>query len=114
MVDPHKISLDVRGKICFDPEEPDRPPDCYVYQRTTPGWGNIPTDPRKSLQLRAYVIPADPRTPGQLAQRAKMRDGVAAWHALTPEQRQAWRSAGQAKALPPYNAFLSAYMRGPI
>lgn len=111
MADPHKITLAVRGKICFDPEEPDRPPGCYVYQRTAPGKGNIPTDPQRALQLRAWVIPFDPHTPAQVAQRATMRDGVAAWQALTPEAKAAWRAAGLARNLPAYNAFLSAYMK---
>ncbi len=111
MADPHTITLAVRGKICFDPEQPDRPPGCYVYQRTAPGKGNIPTDPARALQLRAWVIPADPRTPSQLAQRNTMREAVAAWQAMPQPARDAWRAQGLARNLPAYNAFLSAYMR---
>lgn len=111
MADPHAITLDVRGKLCFDPEQPDRPPGCYVYQRTAPGKGNIPTDPARALQLRAWVIPYDPRTPAQLAQRATMRAAVTAWQALPPPAREQWRDAGKNRGIPAYNAFLSAYMK---
>lgn len=114
VTDPHKLTLDVRGKLYFDPDGPDRGPGHYVYQRTRPGWGNIPEDKSGRLQLRRWVMPADPRTPAQLAQRARMTAGVAEWHALTPEARAAWKATGKARGIPAYNAFLSAYMRDNI
>jgi hypothetical protein len=111
MVDPHKITLDVRGKLYFDPEGPARGPGAYVYQRTRAGWGNIPEDKSGRLQLRRWVRPYDPHTPAQIAQRARMAAGVAAWHALSPEARAAWRAAGKQRGIPAYNAFLSAHMK---
>ena len=38
-----------------------------------------------------YVVSANPRTPAQQAQRAKMTAAVSAWQALSEAEKNAWR-----------------------
>lgn len=82
-----------------------------VYQRVAPGLGNVDSDPTGTQQRRALVTPTDPRTPAQLARRAKMADAVAAWHAATPEQRAAYNDAARVRRITAFNAFVSAFLR---
>jgi hypothetical protein len=63
-----------------------------VYQRTARGLGNVPNVPGRVLQRRAYVIPADPRTPIQRALRARLAAATAAWKTLPELDRTAWRA----------------------
>ena len=42
------------------------------------------------LHLRPHVTPADPKTPAQLAARARMAQASAAWKTLSPVNRAAW------------------------
>lgn len=50
---------------------------------------------RYGLIQRQYVIPKDPKTPGQLRSRANMGRFSAYWRVLTPEQSIAWRISGR-------------------
>ncbi|MBA7591869.1 hypothetical protein ES708_34038 [subsurface metagenome] len=53
---------------------------------------------------RQKPIPTDPKTDLQLAQRQKYKDAVAAWNALTPEEKDAWR--GVCPSLTSYQCFM--------
>lgn len=110
MTDPHRLSLTPRGSLNFCPAAPPRPCGRYVYQLTAYGKGNVPDDPTGRLQLRRWVMPADPRTPAQVAHRAAFAAAVAAWQSMPQEARDSWRIPGKARNLPAYNAFLSAYL----
>ena len=103
--------LDIRGKLTE--VTPGDPPTTttVVYQRVAQGLGNISNGGRYDRQRRAHVIPTDPRTPAQLALRAKFADAVAAWNALTPAEKRAWRLIGEGLNLPGYQAFISDFMR---
>ncbi len=58
---------------------------------------------------RQKPIPTDPKSPAQLAQRQLYRDAVDAWHALTPEQKEAWR--GVCPGLTAYQCFMSSQLK---
>lgn len=104
-------TLTISGTLSFCPTNPPRPCGKYVYQRVRAGLGNVAGVPLNNLQLRAHVIPYDPMTPAQLACRQRMRDAVAGWHLLTPEQKAQWRSAANLTMISPFNAYISAYLR---
>lgn len=72
--------------------DPQAPPVRMVLQRTAPGLGNVEGARERRLQLRAHVIPADPRTPAQLAQRAAFAAAQTAFYALSPGDRDALRA----------------------
>lgn len=74
------ISLDARGKLA----------DTLVFGN----WKGIPT-------VRQYVIPSNPRTSAQIAQRDLMAAHVAFFRAQLPraEDRDAWRLYATARAL---------------
>lgn len=108
MPPPPTYSLRARGTLTFTPHDPVRPPGRYVIQTVAPGLGNVASDPARATQIRAHVIPADPRTPAQLARRAALADAVNQWQALDPATRDYWTQVGAARRLPGYNAFLSA------
>jgi len=59
--------------------------------------------------VRKKPIPTDTRSPAQLAQRQKYRDAVTAWHALTAEEKAAWR--GQCPGLTAYQCFISSELK---
>ena len=72
-----------------------------VYQDTDPRFANSPTPSQPRRMVRSHTIPRDPRTPGQLAQREKMRLLPQMWRALTEAERNAYRQAAKTAA---YNA----------
>ena len=53
---------------------------------------------------RQKPIPTDPQTDLQLAQRQVYREAVAAWNALTPEEKEAYR--GVCPGLTPYQCYM--------
>jgi hypothetical protein len=105
-------ALQVLGKLTFEPTDPPRPPGAYVLQRVAPGRGNVAADPTGSLQVRRYVLGTNPRTPAQLALRARVRQGNVAWHALTPTEKADWTPKGAGRRITGYNAFISAWLLG--
>jgi len=58
---------------------------------------------------RKKPIPKDPKSPAQLAQRQTYKEAVAAWHSLTPEEKDAWR--GVCPGLTAYQCFMSYKIR---
>lgn len=58
---------------------------------------------------RQKPIPADPKSPAQLAQRQRYKDAVAAWHALSPEEKEAWR--GVCPGLTAYQCFMNSELK---
>ncbi|MBA7570557.1 hypothetical protein ES708_12309 [subsurface metagenome] len=53
---------------------------------------------------RQKPIPTDPKTDLQLAQRQVYREAIAAWNALTPEEKEAYR--GVCPGLTPYQCYM--------
>lgn len=71
--------------------------------------------PWKGIQsVRQYVIPANPKTPAQVTQRAKMTAAVAEWHsaAYNTIDRSAWRvfSGTLTKVMAGFNAMCRAHI----
>lgn len=105
-------ALALSGKLTFTPTDPPRPLATYVIQRVAPGRGNVPEVRRRNIQLRRHVIPADPRSPMQLARRARMRAAVAEWQAMSQDARSTWNKRAARKARAGFQLFISARLRG--
>ena len=90
--------------------DPNAPPVRMVMQRTGAGFGNVEGIPGQKLQLRAHIIPYDPKTPAQLARRALFAAAQAAWYALTPAERATWTADADAYALTGRQYFTRRYM----
>ncbi len=58
---------------------------------------------------REKPIPENPRSEAQLAQRQIYTDAIAAWHALTPAEKEAWR--GVCPGLSPYHCFMRSELK---
>lgn len=58
---------------------------------------------------RKKPIPTDPKSPAQLAWRQVYKDAVAAWHALTPAEKETWR--GVCPGLTAYQCFMSSQLK---
>ena len=60
----------------------------FVFQRTKPESANCTEHGDPRLQIRRHVIPFDPMTPAQLAQRRKLTNAAFEWHNLSDTARQ--------------------------
>jgi hypothetical protein len=58
---------------------------------------------------RKKPIPTDPKSPAQLTWRQVYKDAVSAWHALSPEEKEAWR--GVCPGLTAYQCFMSSQLK---
>lgn len=61
-----------------------------TYQMTTVTIDGDMQNRRRVQQQKAYHAPIQPDNPAQLACRQNFRDGMAAWSALTPEEKEIW------------------------
>jgi hypothetical protein len=104
-------NLDIRGILTECTATTPQTCETVVYQATAPGLGNISNGGRFDRQRRRWVIPHDPRTPAQLARRARFASGVAAWQAMDTTARQAWHWLGEQRRISSFNAFLSNHLR---
>lgn len=89
----------------------DTPTGKVTFQRVRAGFGNLRGFGAYNLQMRAHVIPADPKTPAQLQRRAIMALAVAAWKAAAPEVKALFVPAAKARNITPYMAFVSQYLK---
>jgi hypothetical protein len=105
------IYIGMRGILTFDPELPGKGMDKYVIQKTLAGYGNVPCDPSKSVQVRRWVTGTNPNTPSQQAHRAIFADGVAAWHTLSEEDKKQWTATGSKQGLNGFQSFMSYYLK---
>jgi hypothetical protein len=94
----HELSLVVRGKV-----------GGMVYQRVRKGLGNIPTVGKWDLQLREAGSPIDRRSVYQLRLRARLAAATAAYKALDPAEREAWRLKAEGQRKTGYNLFIRAF-----
>lgn len=100
------LSADARGMIpsvlnayLGDPDQ------AFYFQRD---WGKV--------CLTRFMNGPYEKTPARLARQEIFRQAVAAWQALTPEQKEIWNQDKRAadRALPGYDLFLSEFLKGRI
>ncbi len=66
----------------------------------------------KGSYVRVYVKPTNPNSERQQAKRARFKQAVAAWRALSPEQQQAFALRAKPLGRTGYHLFLSEFMTG--
>ena len=99
-----------RGKLTL-PATPDHPNGRKIVIQGATDGNHTHHDPDgKPILIVDLVPPTDRKSQGQLAQRDKLRRANAAWHAMTPAQREQYRPAARARRITLYNAALSALM----
>jgi hypothetical protein len=106
-----KTNLKITGKLIVAPSDPVRPLAKYVFQGCAPGTGNITSDLTRSTMVRTHVIPSDPQTPAQLAQRARISAAVSAWHALPQPDKDALQAPASKLGLAAYHLFIRNFLR---
>jgi hypothetical protein len=106
-----QIAILMTGKIGVRNEEGDV--ERIVIQRVRRGFGNGRNlNSRYQLQVRRHdATHNDARSGPQLIRRDRFTAAVAAWKAMTDEDRQPWRRAANRKSRTGYNLFISEWMR---
>ena len=107
-----RIDLSNLGKLTFCPTILPVPCGTYVIQRVGKGFGNVPYMPNKDLQLRRHVPTNWSKTVPQTIRRQLFASAVHSWQMLGPTERLQWSTFGKRHALPGYNEYISAFMRG--
>ena len=103
-------TLRVRGAIRLPPDADHPNGRRVIIQGATPGNATHTDSTGAPILVYDEVPHPDARTARQLAQREKLRRANAAWHAMTPEEREQYRPAATARRITLYNAALSALM----
>ena len=75
-----------------------------IFQHRVSGGRKVPC-------LVRFMIPKNPRTEEQQAQRQKMSDAVEAWQNLTTEQKEVYNARSYGKKMSGYNLFLKEYLK---
>lgn len=104
-VDLHRLNLDQRGSLNFK-REGDTQIRRWVYQRTSPSYGNLDRSGGRANQLRRWVNTEVPITPAVLAARAVFAQGVHAWQALTILEREPYNERAKKLRLSGYNLWM--------
>jgi len=60
--------------------------------------------------LVGYMIPKNPRTEAQQAQRTKLANAVAGWQSLTTEQKNSYNERAKFQKTSGYNLYLKEYL----
>jgi len=117
---PHKVTME---EIPIGIEARGSIEKVRTYQITTVTIGGDMAHRRRVQQQKAYHVPTDPKSEGQLAMRQVFKDGAAAWSALPAGQKEAWNEAaeeefknrdeqpGSWRYHTGYNLFMSQYLR---
>lgn len=85
-----------------------------VFQATGARGSNLTSPLGKPRQVRRHVIPKDPRTPAQIAQRNQLKQAMLAWQALTEPEKQTWRNKAKGQPLTGCMLFVSQYRQPPV
>jgi len=104
-----KLSLLPTGTVKYVKEGASTPAK-WVFQRVHPEFGNRGTRGAYGLQLRAHVIPNNPRTAPQQLNRGKFAAATAAWHDLSDAEKSTWKRQAKGIRATPYNAFVQYFM----
>jgi hypothetical protein len=100
-------ALLVTGTLTMTPPGTNLAPRKMVFQRVRQGLGNILGRPHADLQLRAHVVPADPKTTAQIARRDLMAAAVTRWHASTASDKSEWKIIAENRSISVFNACIS-------
>jgi hypothetical protein len=109
---PPQIAVLMLGKIGV--RQDDGTIERVVIQRAGRRYGNGRVlNGRYQLQVRRHVETIKDRRSGpQLIRRSRFQEGVAAWKAMTEEERKPWKTRANRQSRTGYNLFLSEWMRG--
>ena len=69
---------------------------------------------KKTQYVRMKVKPKDKKSPGQLKKRKQYGEAVAAWRALTPEERKDYNTQAKPLKISGFNLFLKTFMTFPV
>lgn len=105
----HRLTLNVTGKVLLQDEN--QQVDTYVYQRTSPGVGNLFLNSRNDRQLRKHTVVPDNPTTKQNVVRQRFRAAVAGWNALAPAEKDQWESRVKNRPMTGYNLFIQEWSR---
>lgn len=96
------LGTEIRKRL-GKPGSPD-PKNINGIYRVRHRWG-------KTIQEKLpFYTPTNPQTEPQQANRQKITDGVIAWQALTPEQKEVYNVKAKYKNYSGYNLFISEYL----
>jgi hypothetical protein len=110
-MEPHNLSLDIKGSLIVPDEANPGEVKKVVYQGTTPQFANYETNDGKPRQVREWVIPYDPKTTPQLKQREKLRRAVQAWFDSDQAQRETALATAIKKKVTLFMAFISDWIK---
>lgn len=105
------LALEITGTVTVPTSTADPTPRKIVFQGASNVTANYWTKAGRPRQVRAHVIPADPKTPAQLARRDNMRAAVTAWQTLTDTEKTAWRDRASERGISGYNTFCSHHLK---
>lgn len=103
-------AIRIRGTLTVPGDTEESPPKKIVMQRTGTGKGNVLNDKTRSLQIRAHVIPSDPKTDAQLTRRTTFADAMHAWATLDAPTRTAFHARASKLGLDGANLFVRDYI----
>lgn len=99
--------LGLRGSLRLPPQPGQTAPRSVIVQGATEHNATHHDAAGKPILIYDKPQQTDPRRPAQLAQRAKMGRALAAWHAMTPEQREQFRQDAVRRRITIYQAAIS-------
>lgn len=67
---------------------------------------------RGIIYCKAYAIPKDPRSAGQVTQRTDFKNATLAWNALSSESKDFYNSKAYGQSYTGYNYFIHLYLLG--
>ena len=106
-------SIQVRKRLGRSSEYGQKIYGKYQYGQYNPMYGiyQVRTQGGKQQTIKSvFYIPANPQTPTQQTNRAKLTTAVSAWQALTPEQKEAYNEKAKYKNLSGYNLYLQEHL----
>jgi hypothetical protein len=105
-----RASLQVRGTLTIRKFRDDPAPQKLVFQGTTPLAANCYDALGKPMMMRRHVIPFDPRSLKQQAQRQRLRAATLSWHTLSPGEKAAANERAKARQITGFNQWVSEYI----
>lgn len=105
--------LSIRGTIRLPPDAEHPTGRRIVIQGATAINATHRDEAGNLIMVCDFVPPTDRRSPGQLAQRARMRHANAQWHAMTTAEKETFETNAKARRITTYNAAISWLLQQP-